>query len=177
MFAYSRRHLIQHAVLGTCGLGFSAWAADDAKPPAQLPEFQGIQTWLNSKPLTLADLKDKVVAVHLWTFSCINCQRTLPFMVDLHRKYTDQGLKVVSVHTPEFPFERDINNIKAALKKHDIRYPVAVDNNYRTWRAYNNSYWPHLYLADRKGRIRYDHIGEGAYAKNEQMVRTLLAEG
>ncbi|WP_390624715.1 thioredoxin family protein [Anthocerotibacter panamensis] len=162
-------------LLGTLGLAFCpASRAAEAGDP--LPEFQGISTWLNSKLLTTVDLRGKVVAVQFWTFGCINCQRTLPSMVSLYSKYADKGLVIVGVHTPEFPYERDLNNVKAALKKRGIVYPVAIDNGFKTWRAYSNEYWPHLFIADRKGRLRYDHIGEGAYAKNEQMVKKLLAE-
>jgi thiol-disulfide isomerase/thioredoxin len=139
-----------------------------------LPEFQGISAWLNSPPLTRTSLKGSVALIHIWTFSCINCQRTLPSVVDWHRKYAAKGLKVVSVHTPEFSFERDVNNIKNAMKKHEITYPVAVDNEFKTWNAYNNKYWPHLFLADRQGIIRYDHVGEGAYDTTEQTIRRLL---
>jgi len=171
----SRRQLLQFLALGTASLSLKAWAADKTAPD-RLQEFQGVQTWLNSNPLTLNDLKGKVVAIHIWTFACINCQRTIPQIVDLHTKYASKGLAVVGIHTPEFPFERDVNNIKAALEKHKITYPNAVDNSFKMWRSYNNEYWPHLFIADRTGRIRYDHIGEGAYAENEAMVRKLLAE-
>jgi thiol-disulfide isomerase/thioredoxin len=139
-----------------------------------LPEFQGIQQWLNSSPLTIADLKNQVVLIQFWTFACINCQRTLPYIVQWHQKYASQGLKVIGIHTAEFAFERDINNIKQALNKYRITYPVPVDNQYKTWRAYENEYWPHLFLADRQGLIRYDHIGEGEYDTTERMIQTLL---
>jgi thiol-disulfide isomerase/thioredoxin len=139
-----------------------------------LPEFQGIQQWLNSSPLTIADLKNQVVLIQFWTFACINCQRTLPNIVQWHQKYATQGLTVIGIHTPEFAFERDINNIKQALKQHNITYPVPIDNHFKTWRAYENEYWPHLFLADRQGLIRYDHIGEGAYATTEKMIQKLL---
>jgi thiol-disulfide isomerase/thioredoxin len=139
-----------------------------------LPEFQGIQEWLNSPPLTRKDLQDSVVLIHIWTFACINCQRTLPYIVKWHQKYAAQGLKVVSVHTPEFPYERKIGNIQAAMKRHGITYPVAVDNEFKTWQAYKNEYWPHLFLANRQGTIVYDHIGEGAYAETEQTIQKLL---
>jgi len=139
-----------------------------------LPEFQGISQWLNSSPLDMADLKGKVVLVQFWTFACINCQRTLPYIVRWHQQYAAQGLKIVGVHTPEFPFERDINNVKKALKQRQITYPVALDNDYKTWSAYQNQYWPHLFLADRQGIQRYDHIGEGAYEETEQIIRKLL---
>lgn len=147
-----------------------------ALPPAGkvLPELQGISQWLNSAPLSLSNLKGSVVLVQFWTFACINCQRTLPYITQWHRQYAGQGLKVIGIHTPEFAFERDVNNIKRALRQHKITYSVPVDNEYKTWKAYNNEYWPHLFLADRQGLLRYDHIGEGAYDKTEQMIRQLL---
>ncbi|WP_414513943.1 thioredoxin family protein [Nostoc sp. PCC 9305] len=146
------------------------------KPPAgkSLPEFQGISQWLNSTPLSIADLKGNVVLIQFWTFACINCQRTLPYITRWHRQYKSQGLKVIGIHTPEFAFERDANNIKKALQQHQIIYPVPVDNEYKTWNAYENQYWPHLFLADRQGLLQYDHIGEGAYEKIEQTIRQLL---
>jgi thiol-disulfide isomerase/thioredoxin len=144
-------------------------------PPGKpLPEFQGIQQWLNSKPLSIADLKGKVVLVQFWTFACINCQRTLPYVTRWHRQYADKGLRVIGVHTPEFAFEREPNNIKQAMQKHGITYPVPIDNDFKTWKAYNNGYWPHLFLADRQGLLRYDHVGEGAYDKTEQTIRQLV---
>ncbi len=139
-----------------------------------LPEFTGIQEWLNSSPLTIADLKGSVVLIQIWTFACINCQRTLPYVTKWHQTYANQGLKVVGIHTPEFPFERDVNQIKAALNKHRITYPIAVDNQHKMWTAYDNEYWPHLFLADRRGIVQYDHIGEGAYDRTEQKIRQLL---
>jgi thiol-disulfide isomerase/thioredoxin len=145
-------------------------------PPAgkSLPDFQGINYWLNSHPLAIANLKGNVVLVQFWTFACINCQRTLPYITKWHQQYAAQGLKVIGIHTPEFAFERDVNNIKRALQQHKITYPVAVDNEYKTWNAYDNKYWPHLFLADRQGQIKYDHVGEGAYEKTEQTIRQLL---
>jgi thiol-disulfide isomerase/thioredoxin len=139
-----------------------------------LPEFQGIQEWLNSSPLSIADLKGNVVLIQFWTFACINCQRTLPYITQWHRQYAEQGLKVIGIHTPEFAFERDPDNIKQALEKHKITYPVPIDNDYKTWKAYQNEYWPHLFLADRQGVMRYDHIGEGAYDTTEQTIQQLL---
>jgi thiol-disulfide isomerase/thioredoxin len=136
--------------------------------------FQGISQWLNSAPLSIADLKGSVVLVQFWTFACINCQRTLPYITKWHRQYAAQGLKVIGIHTAEFAFERDINNIKKALQQHKITYPVAVDNEFKTWNAYENQYWPHLFLFDRQGVLHYDHIGEGAYDKTEQIIRQLL---
>lgn len=145
-----------------------------AQPRSTLPEFQGISQWLNSSPLTATNLKGQVVLIQFWTFSCINCQRTLPYMVRWHRQYTAQGLKVIGVHTPEFGFERDVSNVKRALEKNQITYPVPLDNAYKTWNAYRNQYWPNLYLADRQGIVRYDHSGEGAYDTTEQTIRKLL---
>ncbi|MBW4442710.1 MAG: thioredoxin family protein [Plectolyngbya sp. WJT66-NPBG17] len=141
-----------------------------------LPDFQGIQQWLNSDPLSIADLKGNVVLIQFWTFACINCQRTLPHVTQWHRQYAAQGLKVIGVHTPEFAFERDPNNIKRALQQQQITYPVPIDNDYGTWKAYRNEYWPHLFLANRRGGMRYDHIGEGAYDTTEQMIQQLLKE-
>ncbi|PZU93376.1 MAG: redoxin [Pseudanabaena sp.] len=141
----------------------------------KLPEFQGISQWLNSAPLSVQDLRGNVVLVQIWTFGCINCQRTLPYITGWHEKYTAKGLKVIGIHTPEFAFERDVNNIKDAMQKNKIYYPVGLDNEFKTWRAYNNEYWPHLFLADRQGNLRYDHIGEGAYSQTEQTIQQLLS--
>lgn len=141
-----------------------------------LPDFQGIQQWLNSEPLTIANLKGNVVLIQFWTFACINCQRTLPRITQWHRQYAAQGLKVIGIHTPEFAFERDPNNIKRALQQHQITYPVPIDNDYKTWKAYSNEYWPHLFLADRRGLMRYDRVGEGAYDTTEQTIQQLLRE-
>jgi thiol-disulfide isomerase/thioredoxin len=139
-----------------------------------LVEFQGIQAWLNSNPLQTMDLKGKVVLLQFWTFGCINCQRTLPSLVQWHQRYATKGLQVIGVHTPEFAYEREIGNIKQALQRFQITYPVPVDNQLKTWIAYGNRYWPRLYLADRQGVIRYDHIGEGAYDKTETLIQRLL---
>jgi thiol-disulfide isomerase/thioredoxin len=147
-----------------------------AKDVKAIPDFQGIQQWLNSDPLTIADLKGNVVLIQFWTFACINCQRTLPYITRWHSQYQLQGLKVIGVHTPEFAFEREPNNIEQALKQHQITYPVPIDNEYKTWQAYDNHYWPHLFLADRQGLMRYDHIGEGAYDTTEQTIQQLLQE-
>jgi thiol-disulfide isomerase/thioredoxin len=152
----------------------STEVASLASNSKRLPEFQGISQWLNSSPLSIASLKGSVVLVQFWTFACINCQRTLPYIVQWHQKYAGQGLKVVGIHTPEFAFERDVNNIKRALQQHQITYPVPIDNDYKTWNAYSNQYWPHLFLADRQGLLQYDHIGEGAYNTTEQTIRKLL---
>jgi thiol-disulfide isomerase/thioredoxin len=146
------------------------WA--DARRAA--PEITGITHWLNSGPLTLAQLRGKVVLVDFWTYGCINCVRTLPHVVDLYEKYKDKGLVVIGVHAPEFPHERSTANVAAAIKRHRIAYPVAQDNNFKTWNAYGNRYWPAQYIVDQHGRIVYQHAGEGAYDTIEQTVRRLL---
>jgi len=149
--------------------------SDPALPIRQpLPEFQGISQWLNSPPLKVSALKGNVVLVQFWTFACINCQRTLPYITRWHRQYEARGLRVIGVHTPELPFERDVDNVKQALKQHQITYPVPIDNDYRTWNTYQNDAWPHLYLADRNGLLRYDHVGEGAYDETEKAIQILL---
>lgn len=142
----------------------------------QAPEFAGIEKWLNTEPLTMQNLRGKVVLVDFWTFDCINCINTLPYVKSWHDKYKDQGLVIVGVHTPEFLHERSTDNVKAAMKRFDIRYPVAQDNRYATWSAYNNRYWPATYLINKKGQIVYKHFGEGKYQETEAAIRTLLAE-
>jgi thiol-disulfide isomerase/thioredoxin len=140
----------------------------------QIPEIRGIEAWLNSDPIKLSEQKGKVILLQFWTFGCINCQRTLPSIIKWHKDYASQGLLVVSVHAPELAFERSINNVKKAVQQRGITYPVAIDSNFTTWKAFDNQYWPHLFLADRKGILRYDHIGEGAYEQTEQKIRELL---
>lgn len=138
------------------------------------PKFAGIAAWLNSPPLTMAALRGKVVLIDFWTYSCVNCVRTLPYLSDWYRKYHDKGLVIVGVHSPEFDFEKKIGNVKAAIARYDIRYPVAMDNDMATWNNYNNEYWPAHYLIDRRGRVVYTHFGEGDYAVTENNIRSLL---
>ena len=140
------------------------------------PELTKITSYINSQPITLADLRGKVVLVDFWTYSCINCIRTIPYLNAWHKKYADDGLVIIGIHTPEFEFEKDYNNVKAAVEKFDIKYPIAQDNEKDTWNAYENLYWPRKYLIDTEGYIRYDHIGEGAYAETEKVIQSLLAE-
>jgi thiol-disulfide isomerase/thioredoxin len=140
------------------------------------PELTKITSFINSKPITLADLRGKVVLVDFWTYSCINCIRTIPYLNAWYEKYADKGLVIVGVHTPEFGFEKDYNNVQAAVEKFHIRYPVAQDNEKQTWNAYDNRYWPRKYLIDADGYIRYDHIGEGGYTETEKVIQSLLAE-
>ena len=141
-----------------------------------LPSLDGAVQWLNSPPLTAQALKGKVVLVDFWTYSCINCLRTLPYVKAWAEKYRDQGLVVIGVHAPEFAFERDVNNVTQAMQDLGITYPVAIDNNYKLWRAFNNQYWPAHYFADAKGQIRYHHFGEGDYAESERVIQQLLRE-
>lgn len=143
---------------------------------AAAPEFTGIDQWLNSAPLSMQQLRGKVVLVDFWTYTCINCINTLPYVKAWHQKYKDQGLLVVGVHTPEYPFERSTDNVKTAIKRFGITYPVAQDNRYTTWSAYNNQYWPAFYLIDKKGQVVYTHFGEGQYAQTEAAIRGLLAQ-
>lgn len=140
------------------------------------PDFIGIEKWINSEPLKIEQLRGKVVLVDFWTYTCINCIRTLPYLKSWDEKYREKGLVVVGVHTPEFNFEKKYENVLKAVNDYQIRYPVAQDNNYATWNAYQNRYWPHKFLVDADGYIRYDHIGEGAYDETEKMIQTLLEE-
>ncbi len=139
----------------------------------------GIEGWINTangKPLTLAALRGRVVLVDFWTYSCINCLRTLPHLKAWDASYRAAGLTIVGVHSPEFAFERVPDNVSSAVERLGIRYPVALDNDFATWRAYSNQYWPAKYLIDRDGRVRYHHFGEGAYEDTERRIRRLLGE-
>ncbi len=142
------------------------------------PEFTGITKWINTdnKQLTMNDLRGKVVLIDFWTYTCITCIRTLPYVTGWYEKYKDDGFVVVGVHAPEFEFEKNTDNVLDAIKRYKINYPVAQDNNFDTWKAYNNQYWPAKYLIDANGRIRYSHFGEGDYEKTEQAIQQLLRE-
>jgi len=140
------------------------------------PEFAGISGYINTHPIKLADLNGKVVLVDFWTYSCINCIRTLPYLEDWNAKYADKGLVIVGIHTPEFEFEKNTENVKSALQRYGIKYPVLQDNVYGTWNAYENSYWPRMYLVDAQGYIRYDKIGESDYDRTEKVIQFLLNE-
>jgi cytochrome c biogenesis protein CcdA/thiol-disulfide isomerase/thioredoxin len=141
------------------------------------PAFTGISQWLNTKhPLTIAGLRGKVVLVDFWTYSCVNCLRTLPFLRAWHEAYRADGLQIVGIHTPEFAFEHEAGNVSDAVRRLHVRYPVALDNDYGTWNAYGNRYWPAKYLIDRLGRVRFVHFGEGLYGETERVIRSLLAE-
>jgi cytochrome c biogenesis protein CcdA/thiol-disulfide isomerase/thioredoxin len=140
------------------------------------PDFAGIDRWLNSRPLTMGQLRGTVVLIDFWTYSCINCLRTLPHVEAWDRLYRKDGLVIVGVHTPEFSFEHVPSNVKAAVKRLGVHYPVALDNDYGTWNAYGNQYWPAKYLIDRNGHVRYAHFGEGNYDITEENIRDLLGE-
>ena len=135
------------------------------------------ETWLNTQPLHLTDLRGKVVMVEFWTLGCYNCRNVEPYVKQWNKKFAPQGLVIIGVHSPEFDSERDIENVKRYVREHGITYPVAIDNDFATWKNYNNRYWPALYLIDKQGVIRYMHIGEGEYALTEQKIQSLLAEG
>jgi thiol-disulfide isomerase/thioredoxin len=126
--------------------------------------------------LSIAELKGKVVLLEFWTYSCINCRRVVPYLNEWYSTYNDDGLVVVGIHTPEFGFEKDIANVRKQSDSMGIEFPVLLDNNYETWRSFENNYWPHRYIIDREGKLRYDHIGEGAYKQSEDVIKMLLGQ-
>ncbi|MDA1061051.1 MAG: cytochrome c biogenesis protein DipZ [bacterium] len=140
------------------------------------PELTGTGEWFNSEPLTIESLNGKVVLVDFWTYSCINCIRTLPYIESWHEKYADDGLVIIGVHTPEFEFEKDAGNLQKAIDDFGLTYPIVQDNDYKTWRAYNNRYWPAKYFIDAGGHIRDTHFGEGDYDESEELIHELLNE-
>ena len=142
----------------------------------EAPEFQGIASWINSGPLTMSELRGKVVLVDFWTYTCVNCIRTFPYLREWHAKYASLGLSIVGVHTPEFDFEKVRENVVLNAEKHGLTYLIAQDNDFGTWRAYSNRFWPAKYLIDKDGVVRYSHFGEGAYDATEQVIRGLLEE-
>jgi len=154
----------------------SASATGAAAGPQTLPDLSGAVAWLNSPPLNRDELKGKVVLIDFWTYSCINCLRTLPYIRAWADKYRDSGLVVIGVHTPEFAFEKDQDNVRRAVRDLKITYPVALDNDYKIWKAFSNSYWPADYLIDVTGRVRHHHFGEGKYDDTEQQIQVLLKE-
>ena len=141
-----------------------------------VPELVGISSWINSEPLTLEELRGKVVLIDFWTYTCINCIRTFPFLKEWHAKYADKGLVIIGVHTPEFEFEKIRENVIDAAVVQGLEYPIAQDNDFQTWGAFRNNAWPAKYLIDKDGHIRYAHIGEGAYTETEQQIRDLLSD-
>ncbi|MFC4527806.1 redoxin domain-containing protein [Dyella halodurans] len=157
----------------------SVWGtahAQEHSPGTPAPDITGANRWLNSPPLSMEQLRGKVVLVEFWARECINCIHVLPHTKALYEKYGKDGLVVVGVHTPEYDEERDANSLQAALNEFSITWPVAVDNDMRIWNAYDNRYWPAIYLIDRNGRIVYSHVGEGDYEDTEKRVRMLLGE-
>lgn len=141
------------------------------------PELTGISDYLNTTPDELKkEMNGKVVLYDIWTYSCINCVRTLPYITAWNDKYADQGLLIIGIHSPEFEFEKDSENVKLAIEKYGINYPVVLDNDMKTWKAFENKYWPRKYIADHEGYLRYDHIGEGGYQETEKIIQQLLEE-
>jgi cytochrome c biogenesis protein CcdA/thiol-disulfide isomerase/thioredoxin len=154
----------------------SGKAAERLPNEGELPSLDGATAWLNSTPLTPAELRGKVVVIDFWTYSCINCLRALPYVKTWYEKYKDYGLVVIGIHAPEFAFEKDEANVKRAVKDLGVNYPVALDNNYAIWQAFNNQYWPAHYFIDAQGKVRSHHFGEGKYDESEQTIRDLLTE-
>lgn len=183
--AIETSHAAQRALVIVRGASGKGRRASDADPGGGLPvlgnapKFVGTERWFNTpggRPLTLRGLRGRVVLVDFWTYSCINCIRTLPYLKAWDARYRSKGLTIIGVHTPEFPFERDASNVQAAINQDGLRYPIAQDNNYATWNAYQNQFWPAEYLIDARGRLRLVEVGEGDYASKEQAIRGLLAE-
>ena len=183
--------LVVAAVLASAGVASIATLAEDKRPmhkmmpakePAQaqhegeLSSLTSATGWLNSQPLTAGSLRGKVVLIDVWTYTCINWLRQLPYVRAWAEKYKDQGLVVIGVHAPEFPFERNIDNVHRAVKQRGLTYPIAIDNDFAIWRAFSNQYWPALYFVDAQGRVRHRHFGEGEYEQSEKFIQKLLAE-
>jgi thiol-disulfide isomerase/thioredoxin len=174
-----RNSAVRRELRDLTGSGDALAADTTSAAGARAPEFKDIKLWLNTpdgKPLSITGLRGKVVLVDFWTYSCINCLRTLPHLKAWDRTYRKAGLTIVGVHSPEFAFERVPENVRSAVRRLGVRYPVALDNNFATWRAYSNDYWPSKYLIDKSGRVRYEHYGEGAYGETENVIRRLLGE-
>jgi thiol-disulfide isomerase/thioredoxin len=151
-------------------------SASHVRGEGQLASLRTATAWLNSQPLTPADLRGKVVLIDIWTYTCVNWLRTLPYVRAWSEQYKSQGLVVIGVHCPEFPFEHDIENVRKAVKDMRVTYPVAIDNEFSIWRAFDNNYWPALYLLDGDGRIRFQHFGEEAYEQSERNIQRLLKD-
>src|SRR5215204_4465481 len=166
------------APFGVTGCAARRMTSAAARLPVEgeLPSLGGATGWRNSQPLSAASLRGKVVLVQFCTYTCINWLRTLPYVRAWAVKYGGQGLVVIGVHTPEFPFEKDVDNVRRALKEMGVVYPVALDGDYAVWRAFENQYWPALYFVDARGRVRHHHFGEGEYEQSERVIRQLLTE-
>jgi len=185
-----KAHQLVLAATLVCGIGTPATtlaedmtmvqqvASEVSRLPVEgeLPSIDGATGWLNSPPLTAADLRGKVVLIDFWTYTCINWLRTLPYVRAWAHKYRDQGLVVIGVHSPEFPFEKDGANVRREVQKLGVDYPVAIDNDHAIWRAFENNYWPALFFIDAQGRVRHHHFGEGDYQQSERIIQQLLAE-
>jgi thiol-disulfide isomerase/thioredoxin len=171
----NRRTLFGMAMSATC-ITSAAFAEDTRMLQQQMPSLGRANAWLNSHPLSAAELRGKVVLIDFWTYTCINWRRTLPYVRAWADKYRASGLVVVGVHTPEFSFERDLDRVRRAADEQRVSYPIAVDSDYAIWRAFHNEYWPALYLVDAQGHIRHQQFGEGEYLRSEQTVQQLLAE-
>lgn len=175
---------IEHSLAGRLGMDMPRGSTElaerggrlDLPVEGTLPSLDGITEWLNSNPLTREQLRGKVVLIDFWTYSCINCLRAIPYVKAWDERYRDDGLVIIGVHAPEFAFERDVANVRRAIADLGIRYPVAIDNNYAVWRAFDNRYWPAHYFIDAQGRVRYHHFGEGNYEQSERVIRQLLEE-
>ncbi|HEV3404406.1 MAG TPA: cytochrome c biogenesis protein DipZ [Gaiellaceae bacterium] len=174
---YAKRQLAKLRGAGGTALAAAKPAGTALPDFGAAPDFLGISDWLNSRPLSVTDLRGKVVLVDFWTYSCINCLRTLPHLRAWYAAYHKYGLEIVGVHTPEFAFEHVLANVRKATRELSVTWPVALDNNYVTWNAYSNQYWPAEYLVDRRGHVRRAHFGEGEYAQSEQLIRRLLGVG
>lgn len=173
-----RRSFLGLAAKGIAAAPFGLFVsmASETAFGGDLPSLHGATGWLNSRPLTPMDLRGKVVAVDFWTYTCINWRRTHPYLRAWEKKYKDHGLVIVGVHTPEFSFERNIDNVRQAADAMKIQYPIAIDSDYGVWRAFDNEYWPALYLADAQGRVQFHQFGEGEYEKTEAALQNLLAK-
>ncbi len=177
----SAKRLIQLAlgmavVLGVLAVMQITGSSGSPRDSGEAAEFRGIVRWLNSEPRTIEELRGRVVLVDFWTYSCINCMRTLPYLREWNEKYSSKGLTIIGVHTPEFAFEHVVSNVRRAVVREGIAWPVAMDNDFVTWHAYQTQWWPHKFLIDHKGDIRYQHLGEGAYREMELQIRELLIE-
>jgi thiol-disulfide isomerase/thioredoxin len=175
---HSRRRFLGTAAMaiGAAQLGIINSVKAQFNEIEQLPSFTGATGWLNSQPLTAAGLRGKVVLVDFWTYTCINWRRTLPYLRAWAEKYKDHGLVLIGVHSPEFEFEKNLDNVRWAVKDMKIDYPIAIDSDHAIWRAFNNEYWPALYFADARGHIRHHQFGEGEYEQSEKMIQQLLIE-
>jgi len=173
------KSLIKSGDLVTLKLNKTAFTSIDKSGFVKAPELTGIDSYINTannQPVKLSDLRNKVVLLDFWTYTCINCIRTIPYLNDWYDRYSDQGFVIVGVHSPEFDFEKNLENVQDAVKEFGIKYPVVLDSEHKTWDAYSNNYWPRHYLIDSQGYIRDDHIGEGGYNETEKTIQTLLAE-